>query len=109
VLGGLARAGASTEVMALASNAFACIVVGLLYLGGAVAFDSRGLFVLGVWILVTAAAATFAGLPFTYLVMALAGGGGFLVMAGVEHVLRVRRRRPGPGPALAGGRGPVDA
>ncbi|UKJ63349.1 hypothetical protein H1Q78_17055 [Cellulosimicrobium cellulans] len=109
VLGGLARAGASTEVMALASNAFACIVVGLLYLGGAVAFDSRGLFVLGVWILVTAAAATFAGLPFTYLVMALAGGGGFLVMAGVEHVLRVRRRRPGPGPALAGGRGSVDA
>ncbi|MFF2831124.1 hypothetical protein ACFVSK_05130 [Cellulosimicrobium cellulans] len=109
VLGGLARAGASTEVMALASNAFACIVVGLLYLGGAVAFDSRGLFVLGVWILVTAAGATFAGLPFTYLVMALAGGGGFLVMAGVEHVLRVRRRRPASGPTPAGGRGTVDA
>jgi len=109
VLGGLARAGASTEVMALASNAFACIVVGLLYLGGAVAFDSRGLFVLGVWILVTAAAATFAGLPFTYLVMALAGGGGFLVMAGVEHLLRVRRRRPASGPTPADGRGTVDA
>lgn len=109
VLGGLARAGASPEVMALASNALASIVVGLLYLGCAVAFDSRGLFVLGVWMLVTAGAATFAGLPYTYLVMALAGGGGFLVMAGIEHLLRLRRRRLADGPALAGRAGAVDA
>ncbi|OLT54540.1 hypothetical protein [Cellulosimicrobium sp. CUA-896] len=93
VLGGLARAGASEEVMSLASNALACVVVGLLYLGGAAAFQDTRLFVLGVWILLVAAVATFAGLPLTYLVMALLGGGGFLVMAGTEHLLRVRRRR----------------
>lgn len=93
VLGGLARAGASDEVMSLASNAFACVVVGLLYLGGAAAFQDTRLFVLGVWILLVAAVATFAGLPLTYLVMALLGGGGFLVMAGLEHLLGLRRRR----------------
>lgn len=93
VLGGLARAGASEDVMSLASNALACVVVGLLYLGGAAAFQETRLFVLGVWILLVAAVATFAGLPLTYLVMALLGGGGFVVMAGIEHVVRVRRRR----------------
>ncbi|WP_435738023.1 hypothetical protein V5D56_05370 [Cellulosimicrobium sp. PMB13] len=92
VLGGLGRAGASEEVMALASNAFACVVVGLLYLGGAAAFQDVRLFALGVWILLVAAVATFAGLPLTYLVMAALGGGGFLVMAGIEHGLRARRR-----------------
>ncbi len=99
VLGGLARAGASEEVMSLASNALACVVVGLLYLGGAAAFQDVRLFVLGVWILLVAAVATFAGLPLTYLVMALLGGGGFLAMAGIEHVVRVRRRRRAAGVA----------
>lgn len=107
VLGGLGRAGASDEVMALASNAFACVVVGLLYLGGAAAFQDRSLFVLGSWMLLVAAVATFVGLPSTYLVMALAGGGGFLVMAGVEQALLTRRRRratAGLPPAGGGGR-----
>src|SRR5690606_41553976 len=106
---GLAGPGASPEVLALSSKARGSIVAGLLSLGCAVAFDSRGLSVLGVWRLVTAGAATCAGLPYTYLVMALAGGGGFLVMAGVEHLLRLRRRRLADGPALAGRAGAVDA
>ncbi|MCB7135654.1 hypothetical protein [Cellulosimicrobium marinum] len=111
VLGGLARAGAPDEVMALASNAFACVVVGLLYLGGAVAFGAPRLYVVGVWILLVAGVATSVGVPHTYLVMATLGGGGFLLMAGVEHVL-ARRRRVGsrtpvarPGPAAASGTG----
>lgn len=107
VLGGLARAGASEDVMSLASNALACVVVGLLYLGGAAAFQDTRLFVLGVWVLLVAAVATFAGLPLTYLVMALLGGGGFLVMAGIEHLLRARRRRlADDGPHAARGRSP---
>ena len=99
VLGGLERPGASGVVMALASNAFASLVVGLLYLGGAAAFQDSSLFVVGVWMLLVAAVATFVGLPTTYLVMALAGGGGFLVMVGVEQALRVRRRRAAALPA----------
>ncbi|WP_069385919.1 hypothetical protein [Cellulosimicrobium cellulans] len=107
VLGGLARAGASDEVMSLASNAFACVVVGLLYLGGSAAFQDTRLFVLGVWILLVAAVATFAGLPHTYLVMALLGGGGFLVMAAIEHLLGARRRRRAlDGPRTLRGRSP---
>ncbi|SKC56744.1 hypothetical protein [Krasilnikoviella flava] len=96
-LGGLARAGADGELMALVSNGGACLVVGLLYLGGAAAFGDRSLFVLGAWILLVAAAATIAGLPMTYLVMALAGGGGFLVMAAVEHLRLLRGRRRADG------------
>ncbi|MBD5785740.1 hypothetical protein IF650_06060 [Cellulosimicrobium terreum] len=99
VIGGLGRAGASDEVMALASNAFACVVVGLLYLGGSAAFQDTRLFVLGVWILLVAAVATFAGLPLTYLVMATLGGGGFLVMGAIEQVRRARRRRRRAEPA----------
>lgn len=103
VVGGLARAGASDVVIALASNAFACVVVGLLYLGGGIAFRDTRLYVLGVWILLVASLATFAGIPLTYLIMATLGGGGFLLMGLVEHVLLVRRRRGGA-MARAGGR-----
>lgn len=93
IVGGLASAGAPPEVVALAANAIACVVVGLMYLAGAIAFDDRGLLVLGVWILVVAAGATLAGVPGTFLLMALAGGGGFLLMAAVEHTTHHRRRR----------------
>ncbi|TWH25832.1 hypothetical protein [Isoptericola variabilis] len=34
-----------------------------------------------------------AGLPGTFLIMALAGGGGFLIMTAVEHGRVLRRRR----------------
>jgi hypothetical protein len=93
VMGGLGRAGASDEVMALAANAVACLVVGLLYLGGGACFQDLRLYLLGVWILVVAGIATFTSLPLTYAVMALAGGGGFLLLAAVEQALLVRRRR----------------
>ncbi|MBD7982048.1 hypothetical protein [Oerskovia merdavium] len=53
------------------------------------------------WILVVAGAATIVGLPGLYLVMATAGGGGFLLMTLVEQVLRVRTRRRIAGGARA--------
>ena len=93
VLGGLARAGASPEVMALASNSLSCVIVGLLYLAGGALWQEVRLYVLGVWILLVAGAATLVGLPGLYLVMAVAGGGGFLLLALVEQVLRGRARR----------------
>ncbi|WP_265522708.1 hypothetical protein [Oerskovia flava] len=93
VLAGLARAGADGELMGLASNALASLVVGLIYLSGGALWRTKRLYVLGAWILCVAAVATFAGLPTTYLVMGALGGGGFLVLMAVEHVLRVRARR----------------
>lgn len=110
VQGGLARAGASPEVMGLASNATACLVVGLLYLAGGMVFGETRLYVLGVWVLLVAAVASFVGVPLTYLVMAVAGGGGFLLLAALEQVLRSRRRRTAVVPASsAAGEGPSRA
>lgn len=95
VVSGIARAGASEEVIALVANALACVVVGLLYLAGGAAFCDTGLYVLGLWILLVGGVSTVAGVPGSYLVLATAGGGGFLVMTVVAHALRARRRAAG--------------
>lgn len=94
LIGAMGDAGASYEVMAIATNGFACLIVGLMYLAGGMLFQETRMYALGAWMLVTAGLAAFAGMPNTYLVMAVAGGGGFLVMVGVEQVIRTRRRSP---------------
>ncbi|NNU26661.1 hypothetical protein [Isoptericola sediminis] len=92
VIAGLGRAGASDDVTGLASNALACVIIGVMYLTGGASFGDRGLFVLGAWILLTGGVATMAGMPATYLVMATVGGGGFLAITVVWQVLHLRRR-----------------
>ncbi|MEG3615498.1 hypothetical protein [Isoptericola haloaureus] len=99
VMAGLGRAEASGEVVGLVSNALACVIIGVMYLTGGALFDDTGLYVLGVWILLTGGAATLAGMPATYLVMATIGGGGFLAITLVWHGLLVRRRREGGVPS----------
>ena len=86
IVGGLGQAGASGEVVALAANAIAALVVGLLYLAGGILWRSTAMYVLGAWMALTGAAAALTGFPDSYLVMALAGGGGLLVGALVETV-----------------------
>ena len=86
IVGGLAQAGASDEVIALAANAIAALVVGLLYVAGGVIWDSIAMYLIGGWMALAGAAAAVAGLPGTYLVMAVAGGGGMLVGGLVETV-----------------------
>ncbi len=87
---GLNRAGLDGEVLGLAWFSLPSLVVGLLYLAGGAMWLARELYVLGSWILLAGSAATLVGFPGAYLVLALAGGGGFLLMALVEH-LRGRR------------------
>lgn len=106
LLGALGDAGASYEVMAIAANGFACLVVGLMYIAGGMLFEEARMYALGAWMLVTAVVAAFAGMPNTYLVMALAGGGGFLVMVAVEQWFRVRRRSPRAAAPRTEGGGP---
>lgn len=103
LLGAMGDAGASTEVQAIAANGFACVIVGLLYLAGGMLFEETRMYAIGGWMLVTAVLAAFAGMPNTYFVMAVAGGGGFLVMVAVEQVIRARRRSPGTGEWTEGG------
>lgn len=90
---GLMRAGAGTEVLDLAWNALPCLFVGVMYLAGGALWQEWTVFVLGVWIILVAGAATVVGLPTTYLVMATAGGGGMLVGALVTHLVRARTAR----------------
>ena len=104
MLGAMGAAGASPQVMAIAANGFACVVVGLMYIAGGLLFEEIRMAAVGGWMLVAAVLAAFAGMPNTYLVMAVAGGGGFLAMAVVEQVFRTRRRSAGsPGRAESGG------
>ncbi|WP_202924280.1 hypothetical protein [Cellulomonas sp. H30R-01] len=88
----LADAGAPPEVSALAGNALAALVVGLLYLAGGALWDDLPMYLLGAWIAVVGGASAHVGLPGTYLTMSLAGGGGMLV-AGTYVAVRGRRRR----------------
>jgi hypothetical protein len=70
------------------------LMVGLLYISGAAIWQSPAQFILGMWILIVGIAAPFAGYPTNLLVMALAGGGGFLLGAvRIAIVVRMGRTR----------------
>ncbi|KQR17542.1 hypothetical protein [Cellulomonas sp. Leaf334] len=86
IVGGLSQAGASGEVISLAANAIAALVVGLLYIAGGLLWRATSMYVLGAWMALTGAAAALTGFPDSYLVMAVAGGGGMLVGALVVTV-----------------------
>jgi hypothetical protein len=97
MVGALGRAGVTDEVVQVAANGVSALIVGILYMAGGALWHDRAQFVLGAWMALVAAAAAFAGLPGTYAVMGIAGGGGFLVGAVIEHLARrsgrcVRRR-----------------
>lgn len=85
----------SGEIVGLVANGVSALVVALLYMAGGAMWEDYRTFALGVWIAVVTTAGTLVGLPGLYLVMALAGGGGFLVAAGVEAV------RPSPSSRVA--------
>ncbi|GHG49384.1 hypothetical protein GCM10011331_11900 [Flavimobilis marinus] len=90
---GIVNAGASPEVIAIAWNSTSCLLVGVLYMAGGALWQEKPMFALGVWIVVVTGAAAVAGMPWTYLVMAVAGGGGMLALALADHLRRVRRAR----------------
>lgn len=93
VMAGLTAAGASAQVLALAWNALPLLVVGTLYAAGAAMWHDWRMFGLGAWIALVAGVGTLLGIPEVYLLMALAGGGGMLVAAGLAHVARRSRGR----------------
>ncbi|MDT7745747.1 MAG: hypothetical protein QOE59_4825 [Actinomycetota bacterium] len=62
------------------------LVVGLLYLAGGALWNHVPQYVLGIWTLVTAVATVFVGYPANFLVLALAGGGGFVVLGVWMHL-----------------------
>lgn len=100
--GALFRAGMTDAVAALFFPAAYSIVVGILYLFGAALFSDRSMIVIGGWILLVGVVAPYVGTPGNYLVMALAGGGAFLVYGVALLVARARRDRRSTGASARG-------
>ncbi|WP_052488977.1 hypothetical protein [Streptomyces sp. 150FB] len=91
VNGALIRHGLTSDEAALLWSSSALLLTGVLYLAGGMLWQDMFQYTLGVWSMVCAAGAVFAGVPGNFLVQSLAGGGGFLALA-VYH----RFRRSGP-------------
>jgi hypothetical protein len=88
--GALSQHGASGQVLGIVSGAGPILVTGLIYVLAAAIWLDWSMFWLGAWLAVVAAAGAWAGPVSLLLVGALAGGGGFLAMAGF---LALRHRR----------------
>lgn len=69
----------------------ALLLVGLLNLAGGALYRSAVTYAVGVWSMLSAAVATVVGAPGSYLVLSVAGGGGFLVLAVALRVVPRRR------------------
>lgn len=93
IITGAGRAGADDEAIALLWAAGSGLVIGLLYMAGGAMWLDRTQFTLGAWFAVVSGAGAIAGLPWLYLVLSVAGGGGLLVVAAL---VALRTRRPHP-------------
>jgi hypothetical protein len=79
--GALAQHGASAEVQGVLGAAGPLLVTGLIYLIAAAIWLDWSMFALGAWLALVAAAGAWAGPVTALLLDALAGGGGFLLVA----------------------------
>jgi hypothetical protein len=87
---GLIVNGMSNELASLYFPSAYALMVGLLYLGGAALWRDKGQLLLGIFMVLLGSTAAFFGNPTNNLIMAIAGGGAFLVAAAIVAV-RVRR------------------
>ena len=85
----LIRLGLDTELIPLLWSGTSLMLTGLMYLAGGMLWQSRLQYGLGVWIIASGAASVLAGGPYNFLVLSLAGGGGFLV-ASLVFLVRAR-------------------
>ena len=86
---GLTVNGMSTELANVFYPIAFVLFAGLMYVVGAASWNAVPMLVLGAWTLVVGVVATFFGFPNHYLLLALAGGLGFLLFATLA-VLRLR-------------------
>jgi hypothetical protein len=78
MIGGIAHAGASEAVIGLFGSAGPVLVVSVMYLAGGALWHDRTMFVVGAWLALTVGVAVMFGAVTFDLIMAIAGGGGFL-------------------------------
>jgi hypothetical protein len=84
IIGGLVHAGASAAAVGLFASAAPVLVVSIMYLVGGALWQNWTMFVLGAWLALANGVAVNFGVVTFDLVMAIAGGGGFLVAAAYE-------------------------
>jgi hypothetical protein len=78
---GLQHKGLTDDQTTLLWSGTALLFAGLLYLAGGAIFRSWPHYTIGAWTLIVAAVSVYVGVPDNYLVLSLAGGGGFLAQA----------------------------
>ncbi|WP_167138645.1 hypothetical protein [Diaminobutyricimonas sp. TR449] len=91
---GLLQNGMSSDLAALYFPSAYALMAGALYLSGAALWNERSQLVLGIVLLAVGAIAPFFGGPANNLVMAIGGGGAFLLAAAsyLDRIVRERRR-----------------
>ena len=89
ILASLVRAGISDEAIGLLAGAGPALVVSIIYLVGGALWLDWTMFVVGAWLALVVGVAVMFGPVVLGLLMAIFGGGGFLVAAAYEW----RRRR----------------
>jgi len=77
----------SWEVSSLMWASSSLMLTGLMYLAGAMLWRDMSQYLLGAWMLASAAGSVLVGVPGNFLVLAFAGGGGMLVLA-AYYVIR---------------------
>jgi hypothetical protein len=92
---GLSQHGLPASLAPLLWPGSAAVVAGVLYLAGGMLFSDRVQYGLGAWMLAVGAGSVQAGWPANFAVLALAGGGGFLVAAAFV-LARGHRARTAP-------------
>jgi hypothetical protein len=90
LVGALGHADAPDRVVGLVASAGPALLVGVIYVVGAAIWRSTAMFALGAWLCLVVAVGAYAGVVDFAAIMAVAGGGGFLVAGGIL-LLRGRR------------------
>ncbi|MBB4685684.1 hypothetical protein [Amycolatopsis jiangsuensis] len=84
--------GDATDVISLLWTGTSLLLTGVLYLAGGMLWQDPLPYTFGAWICLCGGASVLVGVPGNFLVLSLAGGGGFAVAA-LVYVLRARKGR----------------
>jgi hypothetical protein len=79
---GVTRLGLPEDAVTVLWSGSSLLLVGVLYLAGGALFHDRFQYGLGIWMLLSGAGSVYAGVPGSFAVVSLAGGGGLLLAAG---------------------------
>ena len=79
---GLQHQGLTDDQVTLLWSGTALLVVGILYLSAGALMRSWPHYTVGAWTMIVGAVSVYVGVPGNFLILSLAGGGGFLAQAG---------------------------